>query len=222
MTDTGVGSGSTVLRRTEVAKGKKAGGAAPASHKSGGPTLSWIAPQLRALAIPVEGLVPDPWNAKTHPVANMEALRASLKKFGQMLPFVVQKKGKVVRVGNARLAIAKELGWSHVAAVVTDDPDAVAAAFAIAENRSGELGGWDYKHLATLIEELQGEDVLDAIGFDQEAQDRILARASRAAGSDTEEKPTKVKEHKRRLPGDKFLTECPKCGHEFEPEDLGA
>jgi hypothetical protein len=214
-----VGQWQRVLRRATVARGKSKAGSGQLPPDKDKGTLSWISPQLRALAIPVEGLHPDPWNAKTHPIVNMDALRASLKKFGQMLPFIVQKKGMVVRVGNARLQVARELGWTHVAAVVTEDPDAVAAAFAIAENRSAELGSWDYKHLATLIEELQGEDVLDAIGFDSEAQDRILARASRAAGADEPEKPTTVKQHRRRLPGGKFMAVCPKCSHEFEPED---
>lgn len=55
--------------------------------------LSHIAEPLRALAVPVASLNPDPANARTHDRRNLDAIKASLAKFGQRLPLVVQKAG---------------------------------------------------------------------------------------------------------------------------------
>lgn len=76
------------------------------------PDLSHIVEGLRPLAIPLAKLKTDPKNARAHSDRNLEALRYSLEQFGQHRPIVVQRKGLVVRAGNALLAVAKELGFS--------------------------------------------------------------------------------------------------------------
>src|SRR6185369_10855580 len=98
-----------------------------------------IAPPLRSLALPIASLNLDPANARTHDEANLAAIKGSLSRFGQRLPLVVQQQGMIVRAGNGRLMAAKELGWTHVAAVVVDESEVEATAYAIADNRSGEL-----------------------------------------------------------------------------------
>ena len=81
---------------------------------------SKILPELRALAVPVGELVPDAANARVHDVRNLEAIKDSLRRFGQRAPIVVQREGMIVRAGNGRLAAAKALGWGEIAAVVVD------------------------------------------------------------------------------------------------------
>ena len=116
--------------------------------------FDWIAESLQSLAIPIEQLQHDPNNARLHGKKNMQTVMASLDRFGQRLPIVVQKKGMVVRVGNARMQAAKDLGWTHLAAVVVDEGDVEATAFALVDNRSSELGEWDMQVLTAELQSL--------------------------------------------------------------------
>lgn len=119
--------------------------------------LDYIAEGLRAFAVPLAQLVPDPRNARKHDQRNIDAIKHSLQRFGQRIPIVVQREGMVVRAGNGRLAAAKELGWTHMAALVLHEADAESAAFAIADNRTAELAEWDWQNLADTLAELRVE-----------------------------------------------------------------
>jgi len=126
--------------------------------------LDYIAEPLRHLAVPIADLTPDASNARRHDQRNLDAIAASLSRWGQRLPIVVQREGMVVRAGNGRLAAAKSLGWTHIAAVVVDDTSVEAVAFAIADNRTAELATWDDETLASLLDTLP-KDVLPDTGF---------------------------------------------------------
>jgi len=138
--------------------------------------LSYIHPELRGLAIEVSKLTLDPKNARKHDRRNLDAIKASLVKFGMRQPIVVQRAGDalIVRAGNGRLQVAKELGWSHLPAVVFDENDDEAIAYAIADNRTAELAEWDWdvltEHLLTQQE--MGQD-LEMLGFDSEMLSEI-------------------------------------------------
>ena len=136
--------------------------------------ISYIAEPLRALAVPVGSLAFDAANARKHGDRNMEAIKSSLTRWGQRIPIVVQRTGMIVRAGNGRLAAAKALGWSHIAAVVVDDSSIDAVAFAIADNRTAELAEWDDETLATLLNTLPKE-ILGDTGFGQEDLDTLLS-----------------------------------------------
>lgn len=70
---------------------------------------------------------------------NIETIKASLARFGQRTPLVVQRQGMIVRKGNGTLEAARALGWGIIAALVVDEGDVPATAYALADNRSGEL-----------------------------------------------------------------------------------
>lgn len=116
-----------------------------------------IIEDLSALAVDISLLVPDPANARTHNTKNIEAIKASMTKFGQRQPIVIQKDGMIVRAGNGRLQAAKELGWRKIAALVIDDDNITATAYAIADNRSGELAEWDEDALEKILRELDDD-----------------------------------------------------------------
>lgn len=123
-----------------------------------------ITEDLKHLAQSTSNLVLDPANARKHNKRNVEAIAASLSKFGQRKPIVVQKDGMVVRAGNGTLDAAKSLGWTHIAAVVLDDDNTTATAFAIADNRTAELAEWDAESLASLLGQLD-TNILPSTGF---------------------------------------------------------
>jgi len=135
-----------------------------AENGARGTMFPYIAEGLRSLAVPVTSLVPDAANARKHNEKNIEAIKASLSRFGQRAPIVVQRKGMVVRAGNGRLEAAKAIGWTHIAAVIVDEESADAVAFAIADNRTAELAEWDKETLASLLDTLP-PNLMESVGF---------------------------------------------------------
>jgi hypothetical protein len=109
---------------------------------------------LAAESVSIESLVLDPANARNHGDLNIASIEDSLARFGQRLPIVVQKQGRVVRAGNGRVIAARNLGWTEIAAVIVDEGDEEAMAFAIADNRTAELAEWDDEALSTLLTDL--------------------------------------------------------------------
>lgn len=128
----------------------------------------------------VDEIHPDPSNARKHSPRNIDAIAASLHRFGQQKPIVVDSSG-VVRAGNGTLEAAKKLGWSEVAVVESDLKGAEMTAFAIADNRTAELAEWDDEVLAATLQALEEADVpLTDAGFTSEE----LAEVQKAAGAE--------------------------------------
>jgi hypothetical protein len=112
---------------------------------------------LRHLAVRIDALTHDPKNARKHNERNLDAIRASLKRFGFRQPLVVQEQGMIVRAGNGRLQVARELGWATVPCLVVDESEAEATAFALADNRTSDLAEWDSDNLASILEGIHGD-----------------------------------------------------------------
>lgn len=122
--------------------------------------------------IGVDELTPDPDNARHHSERNIDAIAASLDEFGQRTPLVVQKSDGelIVRKGNGTLQAARSLGWNQIVVIVVEEPDHLARAYAIADNRSGELAGWNEDKLEQILDELNREhvDAFEMTGFLEE------------------------------------------------------
>ena len=115
--------------------------------------VGYISPKLRPLAAEIGELKDDERNARMHDEKNIAAIAASLAAFGQQKPIVIDGAGVVV-AGGGVLAAARRLGWQYVAAVRTDLAGAARAAFAIADNRTGDLSNFDETALAIQLAEL--------------------------------------------------------------------
>ena len=116
----------------------------------------------------ISDLTLDPQNARTHSQKNLDAIKASLTKFGQRKPIVITSEGLIL-AGNGTLEAAKSLGWDHIDVTVTPvDWDLnTARAYALADNRTAELAEWDENVLAKQLLELMDEDFdIEAIGFE--------------------------------------------------------
>lgn len=108
----------------------------------------------------------DPANARRHGKRNLEAIKASLRRFGQQTPIVVDK-SNVVRKGNGTLEAAIDLGWEEIDVIQTSLTSGDAIAYAIADNRTSELAEWDDEILAAQLNGLltEDKDLLAAAGF---------------------------------------------------------
>ena len=109
----------------------------------------------------------DPSNVRKHGRKNLDAIKASLRKFGQQKPIVVDAKGIVI-AGNGTLTAAQELGWEEIEIVRTQLEGVEAAAFSIADNRTAELAEWK-QELNEALGNLIAQNVnLDDLGFDRD------------------------------------------------------
>jgi len=131
--------------------------------------------------VAIDSLSPDPANARRHGQRNLDAIAASLRRFGQQKPIVVDSRG-IVRAGNGQLAAAKALGWTQIKIVRSELPPAELTAFGIADNRTAELAEWDADVLGRLLADPEMGD----LGFSDEEirklSDRITTEAQGTGG----------------------------------------
>jgi DNA modification methylase len=129
---------------------------------------------LTVRRVPLDALHPDPANVRVHDERNLEAIQASLARFQQVEPLVVQRSTGRVIGGNGRLTAMKALGWTEADIVEVDLDDTQATALAIALNRTAELAGWDNASLARILESLKADGQLDGVGFDEAEMQQVL------------------------------------------------
>lgn len=125
----------------------------------------------------IDSLTPDSNNARKHNEANLASIRNSISEFGQIDPIIVDA-DNVIRSGNARWQVMKDMGMTHVNVIKTNLKGNAAIAYAIAANRTGELAEWNDIELANQLKALQISDseLLAACGFDEkELERRLLA-----------------------------------------------
>jgi|LakMenE18May11ns_1017448.scaffolds.fasta_scaffold9369292_2 ParB-like chromosome segregation protein Spo0J len=146
----------------------------------------------------------DPSNVRKHSRRNLDAIKASLRKFGQQKPIVVDAKG-IVLAGNGTLTAAQELGWTEIQIVRTELAGVQATAFAIADNRTAELAEWEEDKLNAVLKSLQDEgfELVD-VGFEPITEETTAAPESSAEEIDTDAMEMECR--------------CPKCGFEFDPK----
>jgi len=170
--------------------------------------------------IPVGELHNDPANVRKHGEQNLAAIKASLTRFGQQKPIVVNRDGVVV-AGNGTLMAARALGWRTVKAVRTGLEGAEATAFAIADNRTAELAEWDdaalQQQLAAIA--IDDEELLAATGFDEKELAKLAAaNAPEVTEDDVPEPPAEPVTQ----PGDLWLLGKHRllCGDSTKAEDV--
>jgi len=125
---------------------------------------------METKTVKIASLLADPANARKHDKKNIDAIKASLKQFGQRKNIVVRD--GIIIAGNGTVEAAKELGWEDITIAVADDMSATEAkAFALADNRTAELAVWDDDVLGEQLQALyeDGYAIAD-FGFDWEDQ----------------------------------------------------
>ena len=150
----------------------------------------------------------DPSNIRKHSRRNLDAIKASLRKFGQQKPIVVDAKG-IVLAGNGTLTAAQELGWTEIQIVRTELAGVEATAFTIADNRTAELAEWEEDKLAQVLQSIKVEDadLLAATGFDPSEFSKPITET---IIPDSQAKEINVE-------GFEMVCKCPRCGMEFDP-----
>jgi hypothetical protein len=136
-----------------------------------------LSPKYEIRNVDPHQLIPWERNPRRH---NMPALRQSIERFGFRNVIVVNQRTNTIEAGHGRAQAAIDLGIEAVPVLFVDDDDATAAAYAIADNRQTEIGGWDEKALVPLLQELQaqGDAALVGIGYTDDDIAALLRRVT--------------------------------------------
>ncbi len=124
---------------------------------------------MKIVKMSIHELSNDPANTRKHNDRNIDAIIASLRRFGQQKPIVVDC-NNVVRAGNGTLEAARRLQWESIDCIYTSLNGSDAIAYAIADNRTAELAEWDEDTLAAQLNGLltESEEIALAAGFTPE------------------------------------------------------
>jgi DNA modification methylase len=176
-----------------------------------------IAESLRPLATPIGDLSPLPGNPRK---GDVEAVKRSYERFGQRKPIVANRDGTVI-AGNHQLKAAQALGWDEIAVVFVDDDDQTAKAFALADNRTADLGTYDDQALADLLAEVAIDpELLLATGYDLDALADLDASLDLPTVDEPDEVPTSAPA--KTIKGDVWLLGPHRlmCGDSTVPTDV--
>ena len=144
---------------------------------------------LQGLLMPLDSLIALSHNPR---VGNVEAIMASYKEFGQVKPIVIRPNKDdtaTVLAGNHQVEAVKRLGWTHIAAVPIDADDKRAVAFALADNRTMELGYTDPVQASDMIIEIVDEynDLMESLKWDDFEIAYYEEQAKKAKAGDNDE-----------------------------------
>ena len=146
----------------------------------------------------LDDLPPAARNAKAH---NLEAIKTSMREWGFTTPVLVDERTGRLVAGHGRTAALREVrdrggdppdgvrveddrwlvpvvrGWAS-------DSDMHAEAYVIADNRLTEIGGWDERILAEMLEDVAADSLglLEATGYTGDDLDALLASVQGAEG----------------------------------------
>jgi hypothetical protein len=128
-----------------------------------------ICPDLADQALPLELL--SQWDVNPHK-GNIPAIMSSYGQFGQMKSIVVHTNGDdtyTIIAGNHQAEAAQRLGWTHIAATRFHGTRKEAIAFALADNRTTQLGSDDpvLLHQAVTLVADDYSEMFDVLGWDE-------------------------------------------------------
>jgi len=129
---------------------------------------------LSVQEVGVERLRPWEGNPRINEHA-VDAVAQSIRSFGFNVPILCDQNMMIV-AGHTRWKAAKRLGLQSVPVIQLEMTDVQRRAFALADNKTGELAGWDYGRLEKVLEELAATKVeLPSLGFSEAELQALLA-----------------------------------------------
>ena len=150
-----------------------------------GPAAPWSAAEV--IQRPIDELSVNPTNARTHSPAQIRKIKRSLEQFGFVTPVLIDRDDRIV-AGHGRVRAAKALSLATVPTLRLDRlTDAQCRAYALADNKTAELAGWDSELLRLelgAVLELDSRFDLTVIGFEDPELDLLLL-----GPADTEQSP---------------------------------
>ena len=118
-----------------------------------------------------------PW--EDNPRINDEAVDAvakSIKSFGFNVPILCDQQFTII-AGHTRWKAAKKIGMESVPVITLELSEAQRDAFAVADNKTGEIADWDYPRLRKILEKLKCKKIdLPSLGYSQGELQALLTQ----------------------------------------------
>jgi DNA modification methylase len=150
--------------RTATAQNRQRASKGPHMPSDCTPGCELKATDVRMRALPINQIILDGRNARTHSAKQIRQIANSIAAFGFTNPLLVTEDWKLI-AGEGRYRAAQRLGVAKVPVIVLAGlSPARQRALAIADNKIAENAGWDRERLAIEIPELAG--LLEAEGLD--------------------------------------------------------
>lgn len=123
---------------------------------------------LKIEYLPPGDLTPYENNARKHAPHDVDAIIASIEKFGFSDPIGIWSDKNIIVEGHGRQIAALQMGLSEVPCIRLDHlTDEQRRAYALAHNKTAELSEWDFGKLEEELSRLQIEDIdMSAFDFD--------------------------------------------------------
>ncbi len=141
----------------------------------GEPAATSLHDKLQIQWVPIDSVHLNPENPRLNEPA-VEAVMASIARFGFRVPLVVNRRTGLIEAGNTRWKAAQRMGLSEVPVIFADDDEITALAFALADNRTAEIATWDEPALAGLLQRLDAAGELFASAFSDDDLGGLIAR----------------------------------------------
>ena len=151
---------------------------------------------IEIVYLPIDKIKPYERNARKHGEKDIDAIRASIRRFGFNDPLGIWSDKNIVVEGHGRLLAAKAEGLTELPCIRLDHlTDEQRRAYALAHNKTAELSQWDYDKLDEELRKFS--EGMDAFGFwipeDEEPEEIATAQSK-----------------------EKKAVICPRCGAECE------
>lgn len=181
------------VRKKSVARRVKRKARVDVDREAGRPRRNDLLPDLRFSKRPIAELKLARRNVRALPDDQLRSLVRSLRKFGQVLPVLIDQSDRVV-AGHGIVAALQELGIDSVNCVVLDHlSEDECRLLRLALNRLGETGDWNIDNLREEMIELDSlEFDLEDSGFTLEECDLILMDDQPDPEADTLPEPDDV------------------------------
>jgi ParB-like chromosome segregation protein Spo0J len=132
-------------------------------------------PDVAATWEPTASLVPWDKNPRKNDGRPVDELAANMERFGFTAPILARAGTREIIAGHTRWKAATKIGLDRVAVRFLDVTDAEAHAIALADNRLGELAGWDDEMLREVLAELEGASFdLGGLGWTAEELEEVM------------------------------------------------
>src|SRR4030042_1574559 len=148
-----------------------------------------IAMERRLDYVAIDDIKIAPNNPKGHMIDN---IRPSIDRFGYVAPMIVDERTGRLVAGHGRLE-SRRARWAAgepapggvlvdadsrwLAPIVrgwSSRSDAEASAYLVLDNRQTELGGWDDRALASILDEIGDSDLIELTGWDPAAPEGLI------------------------------------------------
>ena len=144
-------------------------------------------------------------NVKTHNKKNIDAIKKSLKKFGQYTPLVVNKNNFEILKGVGTYMAMKQLNYQQCQVYFVNLNENQENQLIVLDNRTSQLSQIDTQMIEKMFYDLK-EEQIKITGYNQKEVDKIMNEISIKEKDDQTQKANIVK------------IKCPYCGKYFSEE----